>query len=54
MDSRPIRVLLVDDDEDEYVLIRDLISEIEGSAYQLDWEPHYGPAMELAGDNPSI
>ncbi|MBI3725765.1 sigma-54-dependent Fis family transcriptional regulator [bacterium] len=33
----PIRVLLVDDDEDDYVLTRGLFSEIEGASYKLDW-----------------
>jgi signal transduction histidine kinase len=37
----PIRVLLVDDDRDDYILTRDLFAEIPGGRYQLDWVPDY-------------
>jgi signal transduction histidine kinase len=39
----PPRVLLVDDDEDDYVLIRDLLAEIEGLA--LGWVDGYEEAL---------
>jgi signal transduction histidine kinase len=39
----PLRVLLVEDDEDDYVLIRDLLAEIEGLA--LEWVDGYEEAM---------
>ncbi|MEQ1557728.1 MAG: hybrid sensor histidine kinase/response regulator [Methyloglobulus sp.] len=32
-----LRVLLVEDDEDDYVITRDLLSEIDQTDYQLDW-----------------
>jgi signal transduction histidine kinase len=35
--ARPVRVLLVEDDEDDYVLTRDLLAEIPGNGYQLEW-----------------
>jgi diguanylate cyclase (GGDEF)-like protein len=38
MVPNPVRVLLVDDDEDEYVLTREMLSEIEGVDFSLDWE----------------
>lgn len=41
MSSGAIRVLLVDDDEDEYVLHRDLLAEISRARYQLDWTADY-------------
>jgi len=37
MDPEPIRVLLVDDDEDDFILTRNLLSEVEGRRYRLDW-----------------
>ncbi|HTP06620.1 MAG TPA: hybrid sensor histidine kinase/response regulator [Anaerolineae bacterium] len=43
--SPPIRVLLVDDDEDYYVLTRALLSDIEGQAYDLDWKVSYDEAL---------
>ena len=49
MDSDRIRVLLVDDDEEDFKMTRDLLSEIEGTHYELDWEPDYHAALELAG-----
>ncbi len=46
MNTRPIRVLLVDDDEDDYVITRDLLSEIEGRCFELEWEATYDGAIE--------
>ncbi|HEY9422722.1 MAG TPA: EAL domain-containing protein [Thermoanaerobaculia bacterium] len=43
--DRPVRVLLIDDDEDERVLTRDLLAEIGKERYHLDWEPDYGAAL---------
>ncbi|WP_422929276.1 HD domain-containing phosphohydrolase [Singulisphaera sp. PoT] len=36
-EGREIRVLLVDDDEDDYLLTRELLQEIPGEAYVLEW-----------------
>lgn len=38
-DNSPVRVLLVEDDEDDYVLTRDLLTDGFGSRLQLDWAP---------------
>ncbi|MFQ5813551.1 MAG: ATP-binding protein [Anaerolineae bacterium] len=51
MDNRPIRVLLVDDDEDDYIITRDLLSEIEGGGYDLEWVAAYDVAVEAIGHN---
>jgi PAS domain S-box-containing protein len=45
VDSQPVRVLLVEDDEDDYVLTRDLLSEIKGDPYHLDWVKDYDAAL---------
>ncbi|MGP1664868.1 MAG: PAS domain S-box protein, partial [Rhodanobacter sp.] len=37
MKSPPLRVLVVDDDEDDFILIRDLLSESHDSQYNFDW-----------------
>jgi signal transduction histidine kinase len=40
-----VRVLLVDDDQDYYVLTRDLLSEIEAGRYELDWTKDYAAGL---------
>ena len=42
----PIRLLLVDDDEDDYVLTRDLLADIPGSRFELDWISDPDDALE--------
>jgi two-component system NtrC family sensor kinase len=42
-----IRVLLVDDDEDDYVITRDLLAEIAEMDFHLDWVGTYGTALEV-------
>jgi signal transduction histidine kinase len=44
--SRPIRVLLVDDDEDDHLLTRDTFAEIPGGGYTLEWESDFDTALE--------
>ncbi|GAB4374687.1 MAG: hypothetical protein Kow00121_19440 [Elainellaceae cyanobacterium] len=45
MSCSPIRVLLVDDDEDDYVLTRSLFQEMQGGKFQLDWVSTYDQAL---------
>jgi diguanylate cyclase (GGDEF)-like protein/PAS domain S-box-containing protein len=47
--GRPIKVLLVEDDEDDFVLARDLLSEVYGEACQLDWEDTCDGARDAIG-----
>jgi len=35
--KRSFRVLMVDDDEDDYILTRGVLDEVEGSRYDLEW-----------------
>jgi signal transduction histidine kinase len=46
--SRPLRVLLIEDDEDDYVLIRRLLAEIPDSVLKadLEWVAIYDAALE--------
>lgn len=41
-----IKLLLVDDDEDDYIMTRDLLDEIEYGTYVLDWVDSYEKALE--------
>lgn len=41
-----VRVLLVEDDEDDYVLTRELLSEVRGARFELEWAPTYEAALD--------
>ena len=45
MPDAPVKVLLVDDDEDDYVITRDLILQIRERRYHLDWINSYDAAL---------
>lgn len=47
MNNTRIRILLVDDDEDDYVIARELFSEISTWKPELDWVKTYDAAMEM-------
>lgn len=46
-DAEIIKVLLVEDDEDDYVITRDLLSEIRGKQFSLEWAKTYAQGLEL-------
>ena len=46
MSDRLIKVLLVEDDEDDYVLIRDLLSEVREQQFHLDWVTTFEVALQ--------
>ena len=46
MQTGNIRVLLVEDDEDDYVLIKDLLSEVPGKSFNLEWTHDYDAGIE--------
>ncbi len=46
MDKTQIKVLLVDDDEDDYILTRDWFDKFPESEFQLDWVNSYTQAMK--------
>ncbi|MBV6625528.1 MAG: response regulator [Rivularia sp. (in: Bacteria)] len=41
MNDHPIKVLLVDDDEDDYILIRDWLNEFQLGSCELEWLDNY-------------
>ena len=46
MVDQQVKVLLVDDDEDDAVLIRDWLAEIETASFAVDWAQTYQAALE--------
>ncbi len=52
MQSHSVRVLLIDDDEDDYIMVRDLLSDISSRAFILKWISDYGAAADaiLSGE----
>ncbi len=45
MEPPVVRVLLIEDDEDDYILTRDLFAEIKSGVYRLDWQRSYDVAL---------
>ena len=41
-----IRVLLIDDDEDDFIITRDLLSEVREIRYELDWAQTFEDGLE--------
>ncbi|MES1023839.1 response regulator [Gloeocapsa sp. BRSZ] len=50
MDNQPIRVLLVDDDEDDYILTRDWFLD-QGNNFKLEWVTSYNAALAAIAQN---
>jgi two-component sensor histidine kinase/CheY-like chemotaxis protein len=48
MQSKPIRVLLVDDDEEDFVFTRDSLLDVAPGAFHLDWVSTYDAALEAS------
>ncbi len=44
--DRPLRILLVDDDRDDYFLTKDLLDEIPNYRYQLDWRATFQEGLD--------
>ena len=41
----PMKILLVEDDEDDYIIARDLFDDIEGAKFELDWAATFDAGM---------
>ena len=51
MNENELTVLLVEDDEDDYILTQDLFAEIKGVEYRLQWIAKYDDALEAVQKN---
>ena len=45
MDKNRIRVLLIEDDEDDYILVRGMLSKVVSTKYELEWASGYHAAL---------
>jgi PAS domain S-box-containing protein len=48
--SYATRILIVDDDEDDFIITSDYIRSIEGTSFEIDWCPTYPKAVEHIRD----
>ena len=48
MKAKTIKVLVIDDDEDDYILTRDLFAMVEGGHYVIDWASSYDEGLAVA------
>ena len=46
MKSEQINVLLIDDDEDDFIVARDLLDDVQGTSYAVEWRAAYEGALE--------
>ena len=46
MRDQTLRILLVDDDEDDYLITRDLLSDIDEFSFKLDWRDSYVSGLQ--------
>ncbi|MGI2905051.1 response regulator [Tolypothrix sp. VBCCA 56010] len=51
MNNSPIKVLLIDDDEDDYILTRDWFDEFQVADSELEWVSSYAKAREAIAQN---
>jgi DNA-binding response OmpR family regulator len=47
MDDKQLKILLIDDDEDDLVLLREILKDIRGKEYQVDWAHSYQEARSM-------
>ena len=45
--AETLKILLVDDDEDDYILTRDLLFEVENKKYDIEWVDNYDAALKV-------
>src|ERR1700687_1937281 len=49
MNENRLRILLVDDDNDDYLITSDLLSEVKGTEFEVEWVATYEAALEALG-----
>jgi PAS domain S-box-containing protein len=47
MTSKPVRILFIDDDEDDFVIIKELLHEIDMQRFEVEWASSYSKAITV-------
>lgn len=47
MKGTKLNVLIIDDDEDDFILIREMLKDIQGQEYHVTWAPTFNGAREI-------
>jgi diguanylate cyclase (GGDEF)-like protein/PAS domain S-box-containing protein len=50
MKENTLRVLLIEDDEDDYILTSELLEEVKGTKYEITWVSKYTDALKAMGE----
>lgn len=48
MSAERLDILLIEDDEDDYVLVRDILAEVKDQKYRLDWRSSFEEALRAS------
>jgi PAS domain S-box-containing protein len=52
MEERPLRVFLIEDDEDDYILIKEMLSKIPSPGIEIEWFNDYDGGLEALCSRP--
>ena len=47
MNTNRISILIVDDDEDDFILVEDMLDEVEHTSFDLTWTQFYDDGLQL-------
>jgi PAS domain S-box-containing protein len=47
MNSKPVKILFIDDDEDDFIITKGLLKEISFQKYEIEWAPTYNKALAI-------
>ncbi|HET6991528.1 MAG TPA: hybrid sensor histidine kinase/response regulator [Bacteroidia bacterium] len=50
MNSNKTRILVIEDDEDDFIIVRDIISDIKHHDYSVEWAPSYADGIKIIAE----
>lgn len=51
MSAKPIRILMIDDDEEDFLIVRDMVREIEDGSIDIQWSGNYEEGLRAMGSH---